>query len=85
VLDLVRLNERLDHRPYELSGGEQELVLMARALAAGASLILADEPTGEAEDLQTLAINGRAMVRLEGGHIIVEPVPVMPASAIIRL
>jgi putative ABC transport system ATP-binding protein len=47
VLELVRLGKRLDHRPFELSGGEQERVAIARALAARASLILADEPTGE--------------------------------------
>lgn len=47
VLELVGLGERLDHRPFELSGGEQERVAIARALATRAPLILADEPTGE--------------------------------------
>lgn len=47
MLQLVGLRERLDHRPYELSGGERERVAIARSLAAGAPLILADEPTGE--------------------------------------
>lgn len=47
VLEMVQLGERLDHRPYELSGGEQERVAIARALATKAPLILADEPTGE--------------------------------------
>jgi putative ABC transport system ATP-binding protein len=47
VLGLVGLGQRHDHRPYELSGGEQERAAIARALATSAPLILADEPTGE--------------------------------------
>ncbi len=90
LLGTVGLAERVDHRPDELSGGEQQRVAVARALANSPTLLIADEPTGQLDsrtgqaviELIVDLVHSQGIAAILATH---DPAPLSVADRIIEL